>query len=146
MMAYVTRYIFGTDKLRANSFEVRGMNGSNTGVIHVADLAVLSKWIKIISEYANALSSQKVVQSEPITIRSQNQTLQRDAFNVALPPTDQVTHLTWVAEGVLNRNQPWQNWRPKYFSLRGDTVTIFEHPPVSKTHLTCIFHSKFNEV
>ena len=61
MMAYVTRYIFGTDKLRANSFEVRGMNGSNTGVIHVADLAVLSKWIKIISEYANALSSQKVL-------------------------------------------------------------------------------------
>ena len=60
MMAYVTRYIFGTDKLRANSFEVRGMNGSNTGVIHVADLAVLSKWMKIISEYTNALSGQKV--------------------------------------------------------------------------------------
>ena len=69
MMAYVTRYIFGTDKLRANSFEVRGMNGSNTGVIHVADLAVLSKWIKIISEYANALSSQKVVPNEPTTNR-----------------------------------------------------------------------------
>ena len=61
MMAYVTRYIFGTDKLRANSFEVRGMNGSNTGVIHVADLAILSKWMKIISEYTNALSSQKVI-------------------------------------------------------------------------------------
>ena len=61
MMAYVTRYIFGTDKLRANSFEVRGMNGSNTGVIHVADLAVLSKWMKIISEYTNALSAQKVL-------------------------------------------------------------------------------------
>ena len=31
MMAYITRYIFGTDKLRPNAFEVRGMNGSNTG-------------------------------------------------------------------------------------------------------------------
>ena len=64
MMAYVTRYIFGTDKLRANSFEVRGMNGSNTGVIHVTDLAILSKWMKIISEYTNALTSQKVQHSE----------------------------------------------------------------------------------
>lgn len=63
MMAYVTRYIFGTDKLRANSFEVRGMNGSNTGVIHVTDLAILSKWMKIISEYTNALTSQKVQHS-----------------------------------------------------------------------------------
>ncbi len=60
MMAYITRYIFGTDKLRANSFEVRGMNGSNTGVIHVPDLAVLSKWIKILSEYTNQLTSTKV--------------------------------------------------------------------------------------
>jgi hypothetical protein len=34
MMAYITRYIFGTDKLRPNAFEVRGMNGANTGVIH----------------------------------------------------------------------------------------------------------------
>ena len=28
------RYIFGTDKLRPNAFEVRGMDGSNTGKYH----------------------------------------------------------------------------------------------------------------
>jgi len=33
MMAYVTRYIYGTDKLRQNAFEVRGLNGITTGVI-----------------------------------------------------------------------------------------------------------------
>jgi gamma-syntrophin len=31
MMAYVTRYIFGTDKLRSNAFEVRGLNNTSTG-------------------------------------------------------------------------------------------------------------------
>ena len=59
-MAYITRYIFGTDKLRPNAFEVRGMNGSNTGVIQCSDLAVLSHWIKLVSEYITALTSQKV--------------------------------------------------------------------------------------
>lgn len=50
MMAYVTRYIFGTDKLRPNSFEVRGLNGSSTGVIHVDDAHVLSQWLKHITD------------------------------------------------------------------------------------------------
>ena len=60
MMAYITRYIFGTDKIRPNSFEVRGMNGSHTGVIHSPDLAVLSHWIKLISDYINGLTGIKV--------------------------------------------------------------------------------------
>ena len=60
-MAYITRYIFGTDKLRPNAFEVRGMNGSNTGVIQCSDLAVLSNWIKLISDYISILTSQKVI-------------------------------------------------------------------------------------
>jgi hypothetical protein len=114
-MAYITRYIFGTDKLRANSFEVRGMNGSNTGVIHVPDLAVLSMWMKVITEFTNKLNG-----------------LRGAEFNRVLEATDQISYMSWVAEGVLNRNQPWQNWKPKFFALRGDTVTIFEQPPVSR--------------
>ena len=50
LLAYITRYIFGTDKLRPNAFEVRGINGSNTGVVHCQDLGVLSSWIKLISD------------------------------------------------------------------------------------------------
>ena len=60
LLAYITRYIYGTDKLRPNAFEVRGLNGSNTGVIQCTDLAVLSHWIKLISDYISALASQKV--------------------------------------------------------------------------------------
>ena len=59
MMAYITRFIFGTDKLRPNAFEVRGMNGSNTGVIHIQDLSVLSHWIKLISDYITGLTHHK---------------------------------------------------------------------------------------
>ena len=35
------------------------MNGSNTGVIHINDLAVLSHWIKLISDYITGLTNHK---------------------------------------------------------------------------------------
>jgi hypothetical protein len=120
MMAYVTRYIFGTDKLRPNAFEVRGMNGSNTGVIHINDLAVLSHWIKLISDYIAGLTNHKGA-----------------VFNRGFGPADQISYMNWVAEGVLNSNQPWQNWKPKFFALRGSDVCIFDSPPVIKLLKLC---------
>ncbi len=39
--------------------------------------------------------------------------------------------MSWVGEGVLNQNQPWQNWKPKFFALRGADVCVFDRPPVS---------------
>lgn len=56
MMAYVTRYIFGTDKLRRNAFEVRGLNGARTGVIHCDDTAILSQWLKYIADNITSLT------------------------------------------------------------------------------------------
>ena len=55
--------------------------------------------------------------------------------------------MNWVAEGVLNRNQPWQNWKPKYFVLKGSDVCIFDAPPVSKlfTLMSCNLYS-FHQV
>lgn len=55
-MAYVTRYIFGTDKLRRNAFEVRGLNGARTGIIHCDDSAILSQWLKFITDNITGLT------------------------------------------------------------------------------------------
>jgi hypothetical protein len=60
MMAYVTRYIYGTDKLRTNAFEVRGLNGTTTGVIHLDDLAILSSWLKYITDNIIGLTNLQV--------------------------------------------------------------------------------------
>lgn len=60
MMAYVTRYIFGTDKLRPNSFEVRGLNGVSTGIIHCDDSAILSQWLKFINDNIIGLTNLQV--------------------------------------------------------------------------------------
>jgi hypothetical protein len=60
MMAYVTRYIFGTDKLRPNAFEVRGLNGTSTGIIQCGDAAILSQWIKYIADNIVGLTNLQV--------------------------------------------------------------------------------------
>ncbi|TMW40810.1 hypothetical protein DOY81_014110, partial [Sarcophaga bullata] len=45
-----TGLFYGTDKLRQNAFEVRGINGTSTGIIHCDDLAILSQWLKLIND------------------------------------------------------------------------------------------------
>lgn len=60
MMAYVTRYIYGTDKLRTNAFEVRGINATSTGIIHLDDLAILSSWLKYINDNIVGLTNLQV--------------------------------------------------------------------------------------
>ncbi len=58
--------------------------------------------------------------------------LQAAVFNRNdLGPSEQISYMNWVAEGILNRNQPWQNWKPKYFALKGSEVCIYDTPPVS---------------
>lgn len=63
MCAYYTRYIYGTDKLRTNAFEVRGINGTTTGVIHLDDLAILSSWLKYITDNITGLTNLQVCKS-----------------------------------------------------------------------------------
>lgn len=60
MMAYVTRYIYGTDKLRTNAFEVRGLNGVSSGIIHCDELAIFSQWLKLITDNIVGLTQLQV--------------------------------------------------------------------------------------
>ncbi|KAI5750324.1 hypothetical protein M8J76_014680 [Diaphorina citri] len=102
MMAYITRYMYGTDKLRPNAFEIRGLNGSKTGIIHCEDSAILSQWLKYIK-----------------------------LFNRNLQGGERVEYMGWVNEGILNRNTSWQNYRPRFLCLKGTEVFIFDNPPLT---------------
>lgn len=112
LMAYTTRYIFGTDKLRPNAFEVRGMDGSSTGVVHNADPSLLTQWAKLIADYVALLNSH-----------------QASKLNRGFSADRQISYMTWVAEGILNQDQPWQSWKPRFLCLRGPEIYIFERPP-----------------
>lgn len=41
----------------------------------------------------------------------------------------------WVNEGVLNNNQPWQNYKPRFFALKGTDLMLFDSPPVCFIYL-----------
>ena len=52
-------------------------------------------------------------------------------LNRSFSSTNQISFMTWVAEGVINNDQPWQNWRPRFLALRGSSVYVFDSPPMS---------------
>ncbi|KAL1115654.1 hypothetical protein AAG570_005944 [Ranatra chinensis] len=114
MMAYVTRYIFGTDKLRPNAFEVRGLNGATTGVVHCDDAAILSQWLKYITDNIMGLTH-----------------LQMKLYNRNFSAPERIEYMGWVNEGVLNNNQPWQSYRPRFLALKGTDVMLFDTPPLN---------------
>ncbi|CAG2249745.1 unnamed protein product [Mytilus edulis] len=61
LFAYLTRFCPGTDKLRTNAFEVIGVDGSSTGVIHCDDSHSLADWIRAISSNISFLISKMIL-------------------------------------------------------------------------------------
>ncbi|EDW74015.1 gamma-1-syntrophin [Drosophila tropicalis] len=114
MMAYVTRYIYGTDKLRQNAFEVRGLNGVTTGVIHCDELAILSQWLKLITDNVVGLTH-----------------LQMKLYNRNFAVGERIEYMGWVNEGVINNNISWQSYKPRFLLLKGTEVMLFETPPLN---------------
>ncbi|CAO1303474.1 unnamed protein product [Diamesa hyperborea] len=118
MMAYVTRFIFGTDKLRTNAFEVRGLNGTSTGVVHLDDLAILSSWLKYITDNIVGLTN-----------------LQMKLYNRNFPVGERIEYMGWVNEGVLNSHISWQTYKPRFLILKGTEVMLFDNPPLNVSGL-----------
>ncbi|XP_077864465.1 LOW QUALITY PROTEIN: gamma-2-syntrophin-like [Saccoglossus kowalevskii] len=113
LMARITRYMPGSDKLRNLAFEVCAMDGTSSGVIHCSDLAELVDWMKAISANIATLNAQ----SMKIT-------------NNLLPHTDQVLHMGWISER-LPASRSWQHWKSKFMAIRGSEIMLFESPPVN---------------
>ena len=109
----MSRYIFGTDKLRPTAFEVRGMDGSSTGVIHHEEPTLLTQMAKLITDYIGLQNAHHAAK-----------------LNRTFSSSQQISFMTWVAEGIINNDQPWQSWKPKFLALRGSSVFVFDSPPL----------------
>ncbi|KAG8225250.1 hypothetical protein J437_LFUL008787 [Ladona fulva] len=122
MMAYVTRYIFGTDQLRPNAFEVRGLDGSSTGVILCEDAAILTQWLKYITDNIIGLTN-----------------LQMKLCNRNFARTDRIEYMGWVNEAspTKDNRRPWQSWQPRFLALKGPDVLILDAPPLTEQDWLC---------
>lgn len=102
-----------TDKLRPKAFEVRGFNGISSGVIHCDDLAILSQWLKYITDNIVGLTS-----------------LQMKLYNRNFAVGDRIEYMGWVNEGIVSSSLNWQSYRPRFLVLKGTEVLLFETPPL----------------
>lgn len=93
---------------------MRGFNGVSSGVIHCDDLAILSQWLKHITDNIVGLTG-----------------LQMKLYNRNFAVGDRIEYMGWVNEGIVSNSLNWQSYRPRFLVLKGTEVLLFETPPVS---------------
>uniref|UniRef100_A0A5S6QLR3 PDZ domain-containing protein n=1 Tax=Trichuris muris TaxID=70415 RepID=A0A5S6QLR3_TRIMR len=117
-MAYVTRYLWGTDRVRSNGFEVRSVDGTSTGVILIEDGKVLSLWVRHISNNITNLNNKSIKLS-----------------NKYLHPDELIVYLGWVCERLNVTNVEsgdfLKSWEPRFLILKGNECFLFESPPMN---------------
>lgn len=55
---------------------------------------------------------------------------QMKLFNRHFGVGERIEYMGWVHEGVVQAQQPWQTYRPKFLLLKGTDVMLFDEPPV----------------
>lgn len=112
LFAYLTRYSSGTDQLRTNAFEVIGVDGSSTGIIHCDDSHSLADWIRAVTSNITFLISKMIRMSNRLLI-----------------PEEQILMMNWMHERVSpSLHRP--AWKPKFVALKGPDVYLFDYPPM----------------
>ncbi|TKR81676.1 hypothetical protein L596_015509 [Steinernema carpocapsae] len=119
-MAFVTRYLWGTDKIRHNQFEVRAVDGKSTGIVHCEDKSALEQWIKHIQTHINAVNQKSIKMS-----------------NKYLHPSEQISYIGWVEERMPEGyfEDPKQRWEPRFVIFKGSDFCMFESPPLNSEDL-----------
>ncbi|GMT03422.1 hypothetical protein PENTCL1PPCAC_25596, partial [Pristionchus entomophagus] len=123
-MAYVTRYLWGTDTIRQNSFEVRAVDGTSTGIAHCEDATAMSEWLTHIHHHIQALNSKSIKMS-----------------NKYLHQSEQISFIGWVNERIDEVSaDPNIRWFPRFLIIKGPDICLFESPPLNSEDLSkCLF-------
>ncbi|KAI6243867.1 Gamma-1-syntrophin [Aphelenchoides fujianensis] len=119
-MAIVSRYLWGTDKLRNNAFEVRSVDGRSSGIIHCEDRGALDLWIKFIDNHVAALNKKSIKMS-----------------NKFLHPSEHISYIGWVEERMPQNyfDDPKMRWEQRFIILKGADLCVFETPPLNSEEL-----------
>uniref|UniRef100_A0A7E4V868 PDZ domain-containing protein n=1 Tax=Panagrellus redivivus TaxID=6233 RepID=A0A7E4V868_PANRE len=130
-MAIITRYLWGTDKLRNNAFELRTVDGRRSGIIHCEDGKALEQWVKHCEHHIGALNRKSIKMS-----------------NKYLHPSEHITFIGWVEERMPPGyfEDPKLKWEQRFLILKGSDLCLFETPPLNSEELDrCICMYKIYE-
>uniref|UniRef100_A0A3B3DFU4 Syntrophin, gamma 2 n=1 Tax=Oryzias melastigma TaxID=30732 RepID=A0A3B3DFU4_ORYME len=105
LMARVSRYKAGTDKLRSNCFQVFASGGTCTNILQFCTAAESTDWLQAISANINGLTQENVSPSH-------------------------IVHMGWACES-LEDSTVGRSSTFKFLALRGPYFFIFKKPPIS---------------
>ncbi|KAL3115312.1 hypothetical protein niasHT_011661 [Heterodera trifolii] len=119
-LAFVSRYLWATDKLRSNAFEVRSVDGRTSGIIHCEDRKALEQWVNHINAHVNALNRKSMRLS-----------------NKYLHATDRISYISWVEERMPDGHfeDAKQRWERRFLIFKGANLCLFESPPLNADEL-----------
>ncbi|KAF3701444.1 Gamma-2-syntrophin [Channa argus] len=149
LMARVSRYKAGTDKLRSNYFEVFTLDGASTNILQFCTAAESTDWLQAISTNINDLAQENGLhsrQSFNVHIlfylfanhcnNSQDEipTCAKKPFqaNNEIVTSLQIVHMGWACESSES-SAPGEASSFKFLALRGPYFYIFRSPPISGT-------------
>ncbi|KAM7376690.1 hypothetical protein PAMP_006403 [Pampus punctatissimus] len=115
LMARVSRYKAGTDKLRSNCFEVFALDGASTNILQFCTAAESTDWLQAISTNINDLTLENI-----------------KIVNKYCSSDDQIVHMGWASESTQG-SAAGQTSIFKFLALRGPYFYIFRSPPISAT-------------
>jgi hypothetical protein len=52
-------------------------------------------------------------------------------YNLNFPEAESLEYMGWVNECILNNCQLWQGYKPRFLTLKGTGVLLFDSPLVS---------------
>ncbi|XP_054652215.1 gamma-2-syntrophin isoform X2 [Dunckerocampus dactyliophorus] len=113
LMARVSRYKAGMDKLRSNTFEVLALNGSTTNILQFCNAAETTDWLQAISTKISDLTLENM-----------------KLVNKYSASDDQIVHMGWACESSDRRGAS-RRQSFKFLAMRGPYFHIFSSPPLS---------------
>ncbi|XP_035767285.1 gamma-2-syntrophin [Neolamprologus brichardi] len=113
LMARVSRYKAGKDKLRFNCFEVFALDGASTNILQFCTAAESTDWLQAISTNINDLTQENI-----------------KIINKYCSSDDQIVHMGWACE-CPEGSAPGRSSTFKFLALRGPYFYIFKSPPIS---------------
>ncbi|KAM4724428.1 gamma-2-syntrophin isoform 2-T2 [Anableps anableps] len=115
LMARVSRYKAGTDKLRSNCFEVFAWDGAGSSILQFCTAAESTDWLQAISSNISELTQENI-----------------KLLNKSCSSDDQVVHMGWACETPEGRSAR-RSSAFRFLALRGPYFYIFKSPPVGAT-------------
>lgn len=130
-MAMISQYLWGTDKIRSNAFEVKSVDGHSSGIIHCEDPKALEQWLKQIDDHICTLNKRSIRMS-----------------NKYLHASEKISYIGWLEERMPDGyfDDPKKKWEKRFVILKGAHLCFFDSPPLSAEELDkCLFLYKIYE-